>query len=327
MKRNVSETIEELTDEERKLYDRQIRLWGLEAQRRLNKFRVCVAGMTGLGAEVAKNVILAGVAQVTLMDHKEVLENDFRSQFMVKPQDLGKNRASASLSYARRLNPMVKTEALEEDILEKDDSAFLKQFDMLVVCDMIPLKRAFDLDDRCRKNNVKLIFGHVLAGMGFFISDLMNFDFVGEVINHLKDGKQVKNEPMNRLYPPMREIMNVRYVNKRSGAALTKRTNKCVLQLYLLLEFYKETADSIPTKEDLENLLPKVAERLGAPEERFEIDLLDEILSHEPGPVAATVGGVLGQEVVKVASQNCVPFHNSFVFDVDTCQGVVELLK
>lgn len=35
---------EELTEEERKLYDRQIRLWGLDAQKRLNKFRVCIAG-------------------------------------------------------------------------------------------------------------------------------------------------------------------------------------------------------------------------------------------------------------------------------------------
>lgn len=231
------------------------------------------------------------------------------------------------MAYARRLNPMVKIEVLEEDILEKGDDDFLGQFDMLVLCDMIPLNKLFELNDRCRKNGVKLIFGHVLSGLGFFISDLMSFDFVGEVINHVKDGKKVKHEQMNRNYPPMRDLVNVKYVNKKSGAALTKRTNKVVLQLYLLLEYYRDSVESAPTKEDLAKLLPKVAERLGAPEERFQIDLLEEILDHEPGPVAATVGGVLGQEVVKVASQNCVPFHNSFIFDVDTCQGVVELLK
>ena len=245
----------------------------------------------------------------------------------VKRQDLDKNRALASLSYARRLNPMVKVEALAENMLEKDDDDFLKQFDMLVLCDMIPVKELFDLNQRCRKNNVKLIFGHVLAGFGFFLSDLLSFDFVGEVINHVKEGKQIKHEKMNRNYPPLEELFNVRYINKKSGAALTKRTNKVVLQLYLLLEYYHDSVNSVPTKEDLEKLLPKVAERLGAPEERFEIDLLGEALSHEPGPIAATVGGVLGQEVVKVASQNCIPFHNSFIFDVDTCQGVVELLK
>lgn len=45
------------------------------------------AGLTGLGAEVAKNVILAGVAQVTLMDLKKVSKEDFRSQFMVSIEE------------------------------------------------------------------------------------------------------------------------------------------------------------------------------------------------------------------------------------------------
>lgn len=222
---------------------------------------------------------------------------------------------------------MVKINALEEDVLTKVDDDFFGLYDMLVVCDMIPVKPLFELNDRCRKHNVKLIFGHVLSGVGFFLSDLMSFDFVGEVINHVKDGKKVKHEQMNRTYPPLRDILNVKYINKKSGAALTKRTNKVVLQLYLLLEYFSDSVESVPTRADLEKLLPKVADRLGAPEERFELDLLEEILNHEPGPVAATVGGVLGQEVVKVASQNCVPFHNSFIFDVDTCHGVVELLK
>lgn len=46
MKRHGSDIAvnEDLTEEERKLYDRQIRLWGLDAQKRLNKFRVCIAG-------------------------------------------------------------------------------------------------------------------------------------------------------------------------------------------------------------------------------------------------------------------------------------------
>lgn len=44
MKRTSEAVSEELSEEERKLYDRQIRLWGLDAQKRLNKFRVCIAG-------------------------------------------------------------------------------------------------------------------------------------------------------------------------------------------------------------------------------------------------------------------------------------------
>lgn len=52
MKRQASDMVEELTDEERKLYDRQIRLWGLDAQKRLNKFRVCIAGKSQISIEM-----------------------------------------------------------------------------------------------------------------------------------------------------------------------------------------------------------------------------------------------------------------------------------
>ncbi|CAM5129083.1 unnamed protein product [Natator depressus] len=44
-----------ISEEEAAQYDRQIRLWGLEAQRRLRASRVLLVGMKGLGAEVAKN--------------------------------------------------------------------------------------------------------------------------------------------------------------------------------------------------------------------------------------------------------------------------------
>lgn len=43
---------EELTEQETALYDRQIRVWGADAQRRLSKSHVLVAGVKGTTAEV-----------------------------------------------------------------------------------------------------------------------------------------------------------------------------------------------------------------------------------------------------------------------------------
>lgn len=40
---------------------------------RLRGSRVLLAGLGGLGAEVAKNLILAGVKGLTLLDHEQVL--------------------------------------------------------------------------------------------------------------------------------------------------------------------------------------------------------------------------------------------------------------
>lgn len=44
--------IKNVTNEEAELYDRQIRLWGLEAQSRVRNARVLIVGLRGLHAEV-----------------------------------------------------------------------------------------------------------------------------------------------------------------------------------------------------------------------------------------------------------------------------------
>lgn len=69
-------------------YDRQIRLWGAEAQSRLVKARVLMAGMAGLHAEAAKNLVLAGLS-VTVLDHRRVSALDLEYNFLLTASDEG----------------------------------------------------------------------------------------------------------------------------------------------------------------------------------------------------------------------------------------------
>jgi hypothetical protein len=55
-----------ITKEDAALYDRQIRLWGAASQQKIFEARVLVHGMTGVGAEIAKNLVLAGIGEVTV---------------------------------------------------------------------------------------------------------------------------------------------------------------------------------------------------------------------------------------------------------------------
>jgi ubiquitin-like 1-activating enzyme E1 A len=97
----------QITEDEAKLYDRQIRLWGLDAQKRLRSSRVCVVGMGGLGCEVVKNLVLSGIKELRMVDSKKVTAEDATSQFLAPRDQLGANRAEASLQRVQQLNPMV----------------------------------------------------------------------------------------------------------------------------------------------------------------------------------------------------------------------------
>ena len=76
------ETSSKFTEAEAQLYDRQIRLWGLDAQKRLRASRVLVAGVKGIGCEVAKNLVLAGVKALKMIDHQKLAEEDGQYNFL-----------------------------------------------------------------------------------------------------------------------------------------------------------------------------------------------------------------------------------------------------
>ncbi|VDM17863.1 unnamed protein product [Hydatigera taeniaeformis] len=63
-------SIQDISEEEAALYDRQIRLWGLEAQSRLKKTKLLLIGLSPIAAEIIKNIVLCGVDTLTICDDK-----------------------------------------------------------------------------------------------------------------------------------------------------------------------------------------------------------------------------------------------------------------
>lgn len=72
------------------LYDRQIRLWGFQAQQRLREANILLVTIKALGNEVAKNLVLAGIGSLTVIDGAPVTEDDLGAQFLISEEDIGK---------------------------------------------------------------------------------------------------------------------------------------------------------------------------------------------------------------------------------------------
>jgi ubiquitin-like 1-activating enzyme E1 A len=84
-------TTEELSADEIALYDRQLRLWGIEAQNRMRKAKVLLITIKALGNEVAKNLVLAGIGSLTVVDDAVLTASDVESQFLVTKENVGQN--------------------------------------------------------------------------------------------------------------------------------------------------------------------------------------------------------------------------------------------
>ncbi|KAL8237255.1 hypothetical protein R6Q59_018336 [Mikania micrantha] len=158
------------SDIDEDLHSRQLAVYGRETMRRLFASNILVSGMQGLGAEIAKNLILAGVKSVTLHDEGTVELWDLSSNFIFTEDDLGKNRAIASLNKMQELNNAVVISTLTTALTTEQ----LSKFQAVVFSD-ITLEKAIEFDDFCHKHEppiafikteVRGLFGSVFCDFG-----------------------------------------------------------------------------------------------------------------------------------------------------------------
>lgn len=163
-------------DIDESLYSRQLYVLGHEAMRRMASSSVLISGIGGLGVEIAKNVILAGVKSVTLHDQKVCSLADLSSQFYLTEQTLGKNRAEASCDHLSELNQYVPTTAYTGDL----DEEFLQKFRVVVLTDINETEQK-RIAAITRKYNIALIiavsrglFGQIFCDFGneFTVNDV-----------------------------------------------------------------------------------------------------------------------------------------------------------
>ncbi|CAF1864358.1 hypothetical protein Bca4012_033520 [Brassica carinata] len=152
------------------LHSRQLAVYGRETMRRLFASNVLVSGMHGLGAEIAKNLILAGVKSVTLHDERVVELWDLSSNFVFSEDDVGKNRADASVNKLQDLNNAVVVSSLTTCLTKEHLSPF-----QVVVFSDISMEKAIEFDDYCHshqppiafvKADVRGLFGSVFCDFG-----------------------------------------------------------------------------------------------------------------------------------------------------------------
>ena len=70
---------------------------------RLRTSSVLVVGAKGLGAELCKNVVLAGVKSVTLLDHAHLSPSDLGNRFLVSTDGESVSEVASSPCFAKPL--------------------------------------------------------------------------------------------------------------------------------------------------------------------------------------------------------------------------------
>ncbi|KAH6557154.1 hypothetical protein KP509_1Z131100 [Ceratopteris richardii] len=157
----VSSPIDELR------YSRLIYTLGMDAMQNLQRIRVLIVGCKGLGAEIAKNLLLSGIASVGLMDNENVCLADLGSNFCLRESDVGFNRAATVAGALHELRPSGDVHVVTEPSIE----AVLSHYDV-VAATVGTLPDLNRLNLLCRAARIPFIAARSIGLFSFVFADL-----------------------------------------------------------------------------------------------------------------------------------------------------------
>lgn len=188
------------------MYDRQIRLWGLEAQNRMRSAHVLVVGFSGIATEVIKNIVLAGIGTLTIIDDGVVREEDLSASFFFRDTDVGVPRtAEAPLQRIQQLNPHVQVHGRSDAGVLTDEALDTLQPDVILVTHGIR-KDLIAWNEACRRRNIMFFAAGAYGLHGYLFCDLKELDYV--VDRPVPGTNEKAPQRFRQTFVPLRESLD-----------------------------------------------------------------------------------------------------------------------
>lgn len=259
-----------LSAEELAVYDRQLRVWGVDAQQRIRSAQVVVVGAGSmLGGEVCKNLALAGIGRLILLDPRDLDAELVKQHFLARAEDVGKSAAVQLASRLRPLNPMVKIEGFS------DQWGVLKQFlesspdpavpRLVLFADAFSGKDLVEWNQVCRKAGVQFMAAETFGWRAFYLQDFDGH----QALRVIADKQGNEQKALVRLQcPSVRDLLELswnRIVEEKMFGRRLTHARTLFFAAQLLLKY----RDSAPVKHPQEEHFDAVSEREMAAKRTF----------------------------------------------------------
>ncbi|KAI0326877.1 hypothetical protein GY45DRAFT_1328331 [Cubamyces sp. BRFM 1775] len=320
-----------ITEDEAAVYDRQIRLWGLEAQQRMRNATILVVRLKGVATEAIKNIVLAGIGKLIVVDPDTVAEEDLGAGFFLRDEEVGQKRVDAARAKIESLNPLVAVETISDDSVLEGDALvqLLGRVDMVCVTDS-DRSTLIRLNDACRQLNKPFYAGGTYGLLGYIFCDLLQHDYIAPDRSGQNDAaRNVKN---TATYVPLKTALQHRWTGMTRRQ--TKELNPAIVFAVLAVwEYQAAHQGALPNDSAAAADLESIANRLiseadvnrqtlpSIPKELIET--MATTAAHEISPVCAVVGGLLAQDILKALAAREPPIANFFAFDGNLGGGTV----
>lgn len=141
-----------LTDSEIKRYARQTMIFGEEGQEKLKNSKIFIAGAGGLGSPISIYLALAGVGNITMVDHDIVELSNLNRQILHGDTDINRKKTESAEETLTNLNSDINVNIITETITDENVLDLVGDSDLIIdAMDNFDTrhtlnKAAFDLD-------------------------------------------------------------------------------------------------------------------------------------------------------------------------------------
>jgi ubiquitin-like 1-activating enzyme E1 A len=307
----------DLTDEQAAIYDRQIRVWGADVQKRLTGARVLLLGCTTLASEVAKNFVLAGIGQLTVVDDTPAASSPITFLHSSGAATKGSSIADVFVAGLQELNPMVTVQAAPGAATALPDAATLKDHQLVLAFGLHGAQQS-RLNALCREHGVAFIAACSKGPNAVAFADLLTHGCKiaseGEA-----DKASTANTQLELAYTSLADTLGVPWADLDRA---DKRQLNPLFPVWAVVTAAEIEHDRVMVPSDFGALDAAGAARCDASGLRagtWRPDLLLDVL--EPAapvaPVDAIVGGFLGNDVVRALSHVGLSTHNVLCFRME----------
>jgi adenylyltransferase/sulfurtransferase len=155
------------TEKELEHYSRQIVLkdFGIKAQRKLKKAKICIVGAGGLGSPISIQLASMGVGHIRIIDRDIVETSNLQRQHLYSIDQVGLPKVEAAAHRLNKINPFINVEPIPMSLTHKNAQNLLKGFDV-VVDGLDAMTPRYAINRACQKNGTPYVFGAVITQVG-----------------------------------------------------------------------------------------------------------------------------------------------------------------
>jgi molybdopterin-synthase adenylyltransferase len=115
-------------------FDRQVRAFGIDGQRKLQLLRIAIIGLGGTGSIVAQQLVHLGVRDFILVDPDVLETTNLNRVSDASPGDIGKQKTEIAARYIRQIAEDCRVERVDGDVIETKTARKLVNADILFGC-------------------------------------------------------------------------------------------------------------------------------------------------------------------------------------------------